>query len=176
MKKVLFLIIMMFSFLASVNSQEIVKNEIDDFTGNRVIETSWEKLAWGLGVPSGIYTRIRSINGTMVLDMKYMIDDAVVIGKGDKLMFLDTNKKPYEVHSIDTYMGVKGGGAIGLAGSAVWGIHAQYSGDLGFLNTSTIQKIRIYTTKGYYDKEIKKKYQNTLQELYKLVIKASIMR
>ena len=54
MKKVLFLIIMMFSFLASVNSQEIVKNEIDDFTGNRVIETSWEKLAWGLGVPSGI--------------------------------------------------------------------------------------------------------------------------
>lgn len=172
MKKILFLITMLFSILVSVNSQEIVKNEIDDFTGNRIIETSWEKLAWGLGVPSGIYTRIRSVNGTMILDMKYMIDGAVVIGKGDKLMFLDENKKTYEVHSIDTYLGEKGGGAIGLAGSAVWGIYAKYTGDLGFLNTtSTIQKIRIYTAKGYYDKEIKKKYQNTLQELYKLVIK-----
>lgn len=176
MKRFIFTITIIFSIVFSCNAQEIVKNEVDDFTGNRVIETSWEKLAWGLGIPSGIYARIRSINGTMILDMKYMIDDAVVIGKGDKLMFLDNNKNKNEVTSINTYIGEKGGGAIGLAGSGVWGIYAQYSGELGFLNNSLIQKIRIYTSKGYYNKEIKKKYQETLQKLYKLVIKESITR
>ena len=52
MKRFIFTITMIISILFSCNAQEIVKNEVDEFTGNRVIETSWEKLAWGLGVPS----------------------------------------------------------------------------------------------------------------------------
>lgn len=98
---------MIISILFSCNAQEIVKNEVDEFTGNRVIETSWEKLAWGLGVPSGIYTRIRSINGNMLLDMKYMIGSACVIGKDNKLMIMDENGKVHDLIPTDIFMGQK---------------------------------------------------------------------
>lgn len=176
MKRFIFTITMIISILFSCNAQEIVKNEVDEFTGNRVIETSWEKLAWGLGVPSGIYTRIRSINGNMLLDMKYMIGSACVIGKDNKLMIMDENGKVHDLIPTDIFYGTKGGGSIGLAGSAGIGVFAHYYGNLDFLENNKITKMRIYTSTGYYDKEIKKKYQETLQKLYKLVIKESITR
>ena len=73
------LIFLILGLTSSLHAQVLEKNKIDDFTGNRTIETSWEKLAWGTGVPSGIYARIRSIDRTMILDMKYMIGSACVI-------------------------------------------------------------------------------------------------
>lgn len=173
MKTRLFILLLLLTGCAfSINAQELKKNEVDEFTGYRTIETSWEKLAWGLGTPSGIYTRIRSIDGIMVLDMKYMIDDACVISKDDKLMLMDENGKVHSIFPTETFHGTKGGGSIGLVGSSLWGIYAHYHGDMSFLKNNKITKIRIYTTDGYYVKEIKNKYQETLSKLFQLVVEA----
>lgn len=170
--KFILLIFLLTGFACSINAQELEKNEVDEFTGKKTIETSWEKLAWGMGVPSGIYARIRSIDGTMILDMKYMIDDACVISKDDKLMLMDEKGKVHSVYPTKLFHGTKGGGSIGIVGSSLWGIYVHYYGNMNFLKNNKITKIRIYTSDGYYEKEIKKKYQETLSKLFQLVVEA----
>lgn len=166
------LIFLILGLTSSLHAQELEKNKIDDFTGKRTIETSWEKLAWGTGVPSGIYARIRSIDRTMILDMKYMIGSACVISKDNKLMLMDEKGKVHNLNPTDIFYGTIGGGSIGLAGSSGIGVYAHYYGNLNFLKNNKITKIRIYTTDGYYEKEIKKKYQETLSKLFQLVVEA----
>ena len=85
---------------------------------------------------------------------------------------MDEKGKVHNLNPTDIFYGTIGGGSIGLAGSSGIGVYAHYYGNLNFLKNNKITKIRIYTTDGYYEKEIKKKYQETLSKLFQLVVEA----
>lgn len=145
------------------SAMKIEKDEIDEFTGNRTLITSWESLC-----SQKIHIRFRLQNGHQFLDFKMFYDNAIVVGKGDKLMFKSTNDEIGEFHSIASYAGEKGGGATGFVGSGAWGISVTYLGDLEYFKNNNTRLMRFYTTDGYIDKKINESDGKKLISLYNL--------
>lgn len=149
------------------NAMKIEKDEIDEFTGKRTIITSWEGFC-----SNEVRIRFRLQNDIKFMDVKFISDGAIVISKDDKLMFKSTNGAISEFRSIAMYMGGRGDGATGLAGSARWGIKATYNGNLGWFADNTAIMLRLYSAEGYYDRKIKESGGEKLTELYNLFRKA----
>lgn len=161
MKKIILLFALIIPMMA--NAMKIDTDEIDEFTGNRTVITSWESLC-----SQKIHIRFRMQNGHKLLDFKLFYDGAIVIGKDEKLMLKSTEDKIGEFKSIASYVGEKGGGAIGFAGSAAWGIMATYNGDLSYFSNNVTRLMRIYTTDKYIDKKISEGDGKKLIDLYNL--------
>lgn len=161
MKRILLALCLCIPFVAS--SMKIAKDEIDEFTGNRTLITSWEGLCANI-----IHVRFRLQNGLKILDFKLVENDAIVIGEGDKLMFKSTVDNIGEFSSIGIYRGEKGGGAVGINGSGNWGIMATYKGDLSYFVDNIARLMRINTAEGYIDKKIGEGDGKKIQKLYDL--------
>lgn len=161
MRKLIILFTLLIPFLA--NAMKIEKNEVDEFTGNRTIITSWESLC-----SRSVHIRFRLQNNHQYLDMKFMYDGAIVIGEDDKLMFKSTTDNISKFLSVSTYHGTKGGGAVGLMGSGNWGISASYLGDLSYFSDNITKLLRLYTTDGYLDKKVSESDGKKLVNLYNL--------
>lgn len=165
MKRILLALCLCIPFVAS--SMKIAKDEIDEFTGNRTLITSWEGLC-----ANNIHVRFRLQNGLKILDFKLVENDAIVIGEGDKLMFKSTVDNIGEFSSIGIYRGEKGGGAVGINGSGNWGIMATYKGDLSYFVDNIARLMRINTAEGYIDKKIGEGDGKKIQKLYDLFLTA----
>lgn len=165
MKRILLALCLCIPFVAS--SMKIAKDEIDEFTGNRTLITSWEGLC-----ANNIHVRFRLQNGLKILDFKLVENDAIVIGEGDKLMFKSTVDNIGEFSSIGIYRGEKGGGAVGINGSGNWGIMATYQGDLAYFADNIVRLARVYTTDRYIDKKIGEGDGKKIQKLYALFLTA----
>lgn len=165
MKRILLALCLCIPFVAS--SMKIAKDEIDEFTGNRTLITSWEGLC-----ANNIHVRFRLQNGLKILDFKLVENDAIVIGEGDKLMFKSTVDNIGEFSSIGIYRGEKGGGAVGINGSGNWGIMATYQGDLAYFADNIVRLARVFTTDRYIDKKIGEGDGKKIQKLYALFLTA----
>lgn len=148
---------------ALASAMKIEKDEIDEFTGKRTLITSWESLCG-----QKIHVRFRLQNGFDFLDFKMFVDDAIVIGEKDKILFKSTTDNIGTFSSISIYRGDIGGGAVGLNGSGAWGIYAHYQGDLSFFADNVTRLIRVYTTDVYYDKKVSENDGKKLRKLYAL--------
>lgn len=161
MKKLILLLAFILPILA--NAMKIETDEIDEFTGERTVITSWESLN-----AQNIHVRFKSRNGKTYLDWKMFFDGAIVISKGDEIMFKATDGDISKFESTTTVSGEKGAAATGFIGSGGWGIFAHYAGPLDWFASHTAKLIRIYTTDGYIDKEVKEKEGRKISALYNL--------
>lgn len=161
MKKLLLLLAFILPMLA--NAMKIETDQIDEFTGQRTVITSWEKINYDQN-----HIRFRLQNGILFLDWKMLYNGAIVISEGDKILFkaVDGDISSYE--SATTEFGSKGAGATGIGGSLAWGIFAHYIGPLEWFTNHTTKLIRIYTSEGYIDREVKEKEGRKISALYKL--------
>jgi hypothetical protein len=77
------------------------------------------------------------------------------VQKNSNLMFKMNNDSIISLEAIEYSISEKGGGAIGLSGSAAWGIHIKYLIDKSDIEKykSGFSKIRIYTTDGYIEED-----------------------
>lgn len=162
MKKTILLLAALAISFAS-NAMKIVQDEIDEFTGNRILTTSWESVDKG-----NIHIRFRLQNNMEFLDFKLIYNKAIVIGDGDQLMFKSTADSIVSFRAIKTAFGSKGAGAVGLAGSGAWGVSATYSGDLSWFGHNSARLLRVYETDVYIDKEISNNDGKNLMQLYEL--------
>lgn len=126
---------------------KIAKDEVDEFTGQRTVTTSWESLC-----TKSIHIRFRLQNNVTWLDFKFINNDAIVIPDGGKLLFKSTNDSIATFITKTIYHGSPGNGAVNLIGSKAWGISASYVGDIEWFSGNTTRLLRIYATDGYYDK------------------------
>ena len=149
------------------SAMKIEKDALDEFTGKRTLFTSWEGIC-----TNNIHILFRLQNGHQYLDFKKHVNGAIVIAEDDLLCFKSTTDQMTSFHAIRSYMGERGGGAVGLNGSGNWGISATYKGDLGYFNNNTIRLIRLYSTDGYYDNTVKENDGKKLQKLYSLFLDA----
>lgn len=161
MKRILLALFLCIPFVAS--SMKIAKDEIDEFTGNRTLITSWEGIC-----ANNIHVRFRLQNGLELLDFKLVENDAIVIGEGDKLMLKSTADNIGEFSSIGIYRGERGGGAVGINGSGNWGIMATYQGDLDYFTDNVVRLARVYTSDRYIDKKVSEGDGKKIQKLYDL--------
>jgi len=68
------------------HSQEVVENEVDEFTGYSIIRTSWEKL--NMSMKFTAYFRISKIDEDYTFDLKMMMGGSVFsIGEGQEIMY-----------------------------------------------------------------------------------------
>ena len=161
MKKIILLLVMLFPMVA--NAIKIEKNEVDDFTGNRTVVTSWERFC-GKTI---VYIRFSLENNEQFLDYKMVTDGAIVIPKDAKLM-IKSDESMATLNSIDTYSGGKGQGAVGMNASGCWGIFATYTGDLSWFGENSSEVLRAYASGEYYDRKFSDKDGEKLKSLYLL--------
>lgn len=157
MKRILLALFLCIPFVAS--SMKIAKDEIDEFTGNRTLITSWEKIC-----NEKISIRFRLQNNYKILDFFIYSSNPIVVGEGDQLLFKSITDNIEEFKSIDISSSKYNSSYVGRD----WSLSASYLGDLSFFADNITRLIRIYETDGYIDNKIKEGDGKKIQKLYDL--------
>ena len=152
-------------------SQQLVENYVDEFTNNKIKRTSWTSINNMLRFTA--YFRISRINDNYYFDLKLMIGTSVFsIEKDQELMFKLSNGEVIKLLNTQYAITCTGCGAKGFLGSQAQGIHTSYyftNEQIKKLKEIPAIKIRIYTSKGYVEDNIKPKYYKKLQTALFLV-------
>jgi hypothetical protein len=151
-----------------LHGQKLSENEVDEFTGNTVMRTSWETLYASLKFTS--YYRVSKINNDYYLDLKIVMNGAVFsIDEGAELMIKLKTSEIISLSNLEFKVTCLGCGAKGLAYSSAQGIQVSYKlskSQIDELKKGIGTKLRIYTSKGYLEGNIKarnyKKFKNAL--------------
>lgn len=168
-----FLITLFVLFPIFAFGQKIDKSEVDDFTGNKVIYTSWEKIKGGNGLTgkNNLMFMLRYENGKQYFHLKWVTAEVTSISDGAKLMFKFNDDSVATLNTTSFVISSKGDGVTGLSMSAIEGIHAIYVGDdiSKFGGTAIATKVRIYTSSGYVDIDLKDKDAAKINKAYELL-------
>ena len=171
MKKIVLLFLALLPVF--VYAQKIDKSIIDDFTGSKVIYTSWETLNTGnfMDANNHMFFRFRYENNTIYFHLKWITRDILSVDKGAKIIFKFNNDSLCTLHSLSYTISERGGGSIGLSMSALWGLDLIYVGDEmnSFLMDHFVTKFRIYTNSGYVDIDIKEGNAVKINKAYSLL-------
>lgn len=154
--------------------QKLEENKIDEFTKAYVKKTSWETLnPFGFSNKLYAFTRIRKIDSTYFLDFKVTLRSGSVfsISQGDELM-IKTSDSIIVLSNLKYQISCTGCGVKGFTGSGLEGIEVMYeipASDVFYLLNNKIKKIRVYTSDGYVEDDIKDKNAEMFVRQLKLV-------
>jgi hypothetical protein len=167
-KKITFTIVILILFSTQIKAQKIVENKIDEFTNNKIKRTSW----------ISTYTReyrtrfrISKINDNLYLNLKMANGNVFSINEGQKLMLKLSNGEIIKLHNIEYEITCTGCAAIGFVGSQAQGISVSYGmtqKEMTQIGNQDILKIRIYTTTGYVEDDLKLKYSKRIKKAISL--------
>lgn len=139
--------------------QEIKKNEIDEFTGDKLKISSWEKLAYTGKMNS--YVRMKKVNSTFILNFKFITTNkAYSINEGEVLLLKLSDSQIIKLKNSSFETSSIGGGSVGISGSNLFGIKISChinNETLKKLQNNLIVKMRIYQSNGYIEEDVKKK-------------------
>lgn len=171
--QVLKLVVLIFlSAISGTWAQKLEENKKDEFTNNVVKRTSWEPLKQTM--KDYYFFRITKINEVTYFDFKMMVIGGKVfsINKGQELMFKLSNDEIVKLSNLEYTISCKGCGAKGLSGSEAEGIQVSYIIEeslLEKLKSGLVVKLRVYTTDGYREEDIKEKNAATIKAALTLV-------
>lgn len=152
-------------------AQKLVENKVDDFTKAKVKRTTWEPICREAGFYA--YAKASSINDQNILSIKFMGKGSVYsISEKDQIMIMLQNDSIISLNCMKYTLSCKGCGATGLVGSNAYGISADYaftSEQRDFLINNKVKKIRVYTSVGYSEGEIKEKFAETFIKELELI-------
>ena len=172
MKKNLLLLCML---LCSINifSQSIKSCEIDDFTGNKVIYTTTEKLTKETFTkPLQTMFYFRYENGKDYLHLLWQCREMSSVLEGGTAIFILSDGNKMNLKSIKYTIAEPSVASTSMVKpSKILGLDLAYVGDdLKLLKVGTfIQKFRIYTSSGYQDFEVSEDKAKLLTSAYLLV-------
>lgn len=171
MKKQILLFALLFS-ISILNAQEIVKNEVDEFTGKTVKVSNWEVLNKSSKLYS--YVRIQQVDELYYFDFKFMAsNDVYTVTEGENLMLKLNDESILKLYNPKLNISNYGEGSIGIAGSKMFGMNitcALTKEQLLELSNHEIIKTRIQTESGYFENEVKMKQAKKVKELIQLFI------
>jgi hypothetical protein len=161
----------------AASGQTIKENIVDEFTKNKVVRTSWEPLAKVNRFYA--HSRVSKINDNVFLDLKIMIGRSFEIGgsifsikDGPYIMFKLENDSVVTLTNPKYEIACQGCGAVNLIGSSGYGVNLKIPIDeplIEHLSSHKVTKIRIYTTDGYVEEDIKEKFRETVLKELKLI-------
>lgn len=151
-------------------SQEIIKNEIDEFTGDKLKVSSWEKLAFTGTMNS--YVRIKKVNSNFILSFRFITTNKTYsIDVGEVLLLKLKDNQILKLKNNSFQVSSIGGGSVGISGSNIFGIQINCiveNETLRKLNDNLIVKMRIYQSNGYIEEDVKKKRGENFNKLLNL--------
>lgn len=145
-----------------------VESNIDDFTGEKVVKTSWEKIYSG-GMTGANQTRlqIQAVNETNFLLFRIYTNEVVAINQGSEVLIKTPNGV---IKGIVTQYSVAEPGAWAEnAPNNKLGIYFKCSIELADIKDVIIQKIRFPFTDGNLDIEIKDKDNKKIHKMIELI-------
>lgn len=162
-------------FVASISSfaQEIIKDEEDEFTKKRIKETSFEPIVQNFSM--SCFLSVKSIDSTAYLQVIITIGTGAVhsIDRDASFYLKLADESIIELKNLEYALSCRGCAYTGrFAGSQAMGSRTNYilSRDvIKAFSNSGIKKIRIYTSKGYIESDIKEQRANVLQNELALV-------
>lgn len=177
--KSIFVVLFSIAFCGSVFGQKININEVDKFTKERIIETSFEKVVYDKSFDSrfvnymkNIWIAFRKVGNHEFVRIKWCSKEVIAIDKDSKVFLLDKEGNTYIFNNTEFTVAGKGEGTIGKWGSALYGLDLYLTGDIHDLNGKIITDIRICTTNGNFDFAIDKKVLHTIPKMYELFNRA----
>lgn len=173
MKK-LFLLLTLSLVTSLCFSQKLKTNEIDEFTGSKVAVTTWENICFT--GKDYVYAMVWRADGKINLHIKHMPSKGGIkeykINQGDKFLLLLDDGTVVTSSAAETFHSSIGAGAVGYTGSAVEGIYAVYSitdEDAELLRSQPLKKVRMYTSVGYIELDLKETKKDIIQNMFTLV-------
>ena len=154
------LLVMLLAFVAiTVSAQKIEKDEIDDFTDQRYLETSWVR--FNSGITSGKYMTWRFIYHNNQVKLQIGVFNNFCVRENDESIILFDDNSKIKIKAIYTQCASIGGNYGsefgGYSGSKDFGLVMTFSSnEFDKLYSSLAKKIRVYYSDGYLDYEIKK--------------------
>lgn len=163
MKPVICIALCAFAFLA--NGQKLKVNKIDDFTGKSIKETSREML-FSDGLMDAADFRIRKIDSICFVDIRWGRTGIFSISKDAELILLMKDKSTYTLKSMSYEIASRGEYGV-YNGNITYANPSEFN--LKSLENNSIAKVRLYTTDGYADYEVKEKHAENMAKCLKLV-------
>lgn len=169
-------IILILFFVSIANysfGQKLVKNEVDEFTGKTVKETSWETLHRSMTLNS--YVRFRKVDNTIYFVFKMGVGfgkTVYSVDEGEVFYLKFTDDEIIKISNSQYELTTIGGGSVGLLGSSGFGVELTCiinQETLLKLEEKTLAKVRVYTSDGYVEDEVNKKRAETFKKLAKLI-------
>lgn len=168
MKKILLLLLVSIP----IYSQKIVENKVDEFTKKSIVRTDWEKIS----STSELYlnVRVNKIDSISFLELRFFTNGVASIDKNHDISFMLDNGEIINLHSAQYEISNYGDGAIGIVGSNVLGLGIEClltETDIEKFKNHTITKVRINTSVGYFQNDVKSKFSEKFKGLFQLVFK-----
>lgn len=95
------LTILILAFTVQVNAQELVKNEVDEFTGDKVIQSSYE-LIEHTGFSGGVYLSAFYSDSPVLMINVLSRDSWQILGAKSARFLIDGERIEHSLHQIDT--------------------------------------------------------------------------
>lgn len=176
MKKIILLMLLIPCFCFG---QKIEENKYDEFTDNSVMRTSWEDLCTEnhvLKSSFNMFYRISRINDHYYFDVKLGLDNVFSISDKDMLMLKLENDFIIKLENTKYKISEKGGAFTGKFSQQYMapkqGVYIHYmisKEQLDLISKYSLTKIRVYTTDGYYEKDVKMKNYNKFKKSIGLI-------
>mgnify|MGYP000327238981 CR=1 FL=1 len=173
MKK-LFLLLLTLTFGLSLYSQKCkyLKNEVDEFTGSKIIELKRERITKSMGSGfNAIDIGLRRVNDKVYISLKLNSPSVFTTERGGKILFKSSTKEIFEFEFIENevadYESTKS-----KYNPTNWYTYSYALIDnqmLSKLSELDIVKVRWYTTDGYIDNDVKKKKYRFFENLKRCI-------
>lgn len=166
-------IIVLSLFIQGLNAQKIVKNEIDEFTKVRKVETSWEVMHRTMGCGCHAFFMFNKSNDVIYFNFKYAERNTPLISEGNYFMLKLSNDSIVKFFAKETAVPCRGCGTVGFMGSDMIGTSSYYfvnPANYDLLKNNLITKFRFKTMDGYIEYEMNEKKAKAFQESFKLIL------
>ena len=165
--KNLFLFLMCLITCNSIHAQKIVKDEIDEFTGNRITETNY------ISFSDGFTCALPKVNNTIILKTTYNCGDKVYsMEKGADLMLKLENDSIITLNNEEDAVAEYWSLNLGKTFIEHFNLKTRYiipDEVYTLLKTNKIRMVRFYTTDGYITETVSEKRAKKILKLFSLL-------
>jgi hypothetical protein len=164
MRKILLLLLLPTCLFA----QRIEKDFKDEFTGAKIQKTSQEWLSYG-GENASMWFFMRKVDDRIYLyfDLMPTFSSVYSISKDDQLMFKMVDGTIVTLNNLEYTISCAGCGGDGRTGARVQSTRTEYylsPEKIDALLQQGIEKVRMYTSKGYVDQAVNPKRQGYIRQ------------
>lgn len=163
-------------FYSTAFAQKLVTDKTDEFTGKRVKETSIENLAQPFKMSGFAYKfTFRKVNNNLYFNLRIMsLSNSVFAVKDGEVLMLKTADTVIKLTNNEYTISKKGGsagGGLSSAGSEGVSLYFPLNNEsIELIKNKPIVKVRLYTTDGYTEQEIKSAADKRVKEALSLIL------
>ncbi len=163
-------VVLLFMILSGnrILSQTIEIDKVDEFTGEKMKTTSWEKFNFSFSSNFIAYGRFMKMEDEIFFNLKMRMTTSKVFSmdKGEKFMIKMKSGEIIELRNTEYEISCIGCGSPGLEGSGVYGVDLKFrlsNSQIESLIKEEAYKVRINTSIGYVEDLVKPKYFKRFQ-------------